>query len=345
VTAKTEGAMKVMELRDAWGVEHIKPGTRPERAPGPGEVLVKMEAASLNYRDLIMAKRGYGRHSGELPIIPLSDGAGTVTTTGAGVTRVKVGDLVCPTFAQTWIAGPLREEHRSAVLGGPLDGVMQEMMVLPEQGLVKAPAHLNALEAATLPCAALTAWNAVMGAGTKPGDVVVTQGTGGVSLFALLFAKLAGAQAIITSSSDDKLAHAKALGADIGINYRQQPEWSRALRLALGGRGADLVVELGGAASLDQSLRAVRPSGTIAAIGVLSGAEAELNLGRVVTQNVRLQGVTVGSRDMFEDMVRAIELHRLKPPLDAKVYAFDEVAVALSAIAAGRHFGKICIAF
>jgi NADPH:quinone reductase-like Zn-dependent oxidoreductase len=337
--------MKVMEMRDAWGVEHIKPGTRPARSPGPGEVLIKMQAASVNYRDLVMTQRGYGRHSGELPLIPLSDGAGTVTQTGLGVTRVAVGDLVCPAFAQLWVSGALHEDYRPGMLGGPLDGVMQEYMLLPEAGVVKAPAHFSAIEAATLPCAALTAWSAVIGAGVKPGDVVVTQGTGGVSLFALMFAKAAGARTIITSSSDAKLARTKPLGADIGINYRTHPEWSRAVRQALGGRGADLIVELGGAQSLDQSLRAIRTSGTLALIGVLSGGVAELNLGRVVTQNVRLQGVTLGSREMFEDMVRAIEARRLKPPIDDKVYRFEEVADAIRAIPAGRHFGKICLEF
>jgi len=337
--------MKVMEMRDAWGVDYIKPGIRPDRSPGAGEVLVKMQAASVNYRDLVMTQRGYGRHSGELPLVPLSDGAGIVAQTGPGVTRVKAGDLVCPSFAQSWISGPLREEYRPGMLGGPLDGVMQEYMVLPEGGVVKAPAHFSALEAATLPCAAVTAWSAVIGGGVKPGDVVVTQGTGGVSLFAMMFAKLSGARTIITSSSDEKLDRAKALGADIGVNYRTYPEWSRNVRQALGGRGADLIVELGGAQSLDQSLRAVRTSGTLAMIGVLSGGLAELNLGRVVTQNVRLQGVTLGSREMFEDMVRAIEAHRLEPPIDEKVYAFDEVADAIRSIPVGRHFGKICVAF
>jgi NADPH:quinone reductase-like Zn-dependent oxidoreductase len=337
--------MKVMEMRDDWGLEHIKPGTRPERAPGPGEVLIKMAAGSLNYRDFVMMRRGYGAHSGHLPLIPVSDGAGTVAATGPGVTRVKAGDLVCPAFSQFWISGPMKEEHRAGVLGGALDGVMQEYMLLPQQGVVKAPAHFSAVEAATLPCAALTAWSAVIGTGVKAGDVVVTQGTGGVSLFALLFAKLLGAFAVITSSSDDKLARAKAMGADLGINYTTHPEWSRELRKALGGRGADLIVELGGARTLDQSLRAIRTSGTLALIGVLSGAAAELNLGRVVTQNVRLQGVTVGSRDALEDMVRAIELHRVKPPIDDKRYAFDQVADAIGALATGRHFGKICIEF
>jgi NADPH:quinone reductase-like Zn-dependent oxidoreductase len=337
--------MKVMEMREDWGLEHIKPGTRPERAPGPGEVLIKITAASINYRDFVMTRRGYGSHSGTLPLIPVSDGAGVVTDVGPGVTRVRKGDLVCPSFAQTWISGTMTEEHRAGMLGGPRDGVMQEIMVLPEAGVVKAPRDYTALEAATLPCAALTAWSAIIGAGVKAGDVVVTQGTGGVSLFALLFAKAQGAFVAITSSSDEKLGRAKAMGADLGINYRTHPEWSRDLRQALGSRGADLVVELGGAKTLDQSLRAVRTSGTLAMIGVLSGGLAELNLGRVVTRNVRLQGVTLGSRDMFEDMVRALDLHGIKPPIDETRYGFDEVGAAIAAIAQGRHFGKICIAF
>jgi NADPH:quinone reductase-like Zn-dependent oxidoreductase len=337
--------MKVMEMREAWGVEHIKPGTRPERAPGPGEALVKMAAASVNFRDFVMTRRGYGSHSGELPLIPLSDGAGTVAETGPGVTRVKPGDLVCPAFFQTWISGPMKEEHRLGALGGGRDGVMQEHMLLPQDGLVKAPKGWSALEAASLPCAALTAWSAVIGAGVKTGDVVVTQGTGGVSLFAALFARMQGALAIVTSSSDEKLARARSFGAGLGINYKTHPEWGREVRRALGGRGADLIVELGGAETLDQSLRAIRTSGTLAMIGVLSGATAELNLGRVVTQNVRLQGVTVGSRDGFEDMVRAIDLHGAKPPIDEKRYAFDEVGAAIGAIATGRHFGKICVEF
>ena len=337
--------MKVIELRDDWALENVKSGTRPDPKPGRGEILVKMEAASLNYRDFVMVRRGYGRHAGELPLIVLSDGAGRVTETGAGVTRVKTGDLVCPLFAQTWFGGPLHEAHRAHMLAGPLDGVMREYMCLSEEAVVKAPAHFSAAEAATLPCAALTAWSAVIEGGTKPGDLVVTQGTGGVSLFALQFAKLAGATAAITSSSDEKLARAERLGADIRINYRTHPEWYRELRKHAGGRAADLVIELGGEKSLDQSLRAVRVSGTVALIGVLSGGVAPLNLGRVVTRNVRLQGVTLGNRDMFEAMVRAIERHRITPVIDAHRFAFDETRAAIAAIAEGRHFGKIVVEF
>jgi NADPH:quinone reductase-like Zn-dependent oxidoreductase len=217
-------------------------------------------------------------------------------------------------------------------------------MCLSAEAVVKAPAHFSAAEAATLPCAALTAWNAVIEGGTKSGDLVLTQGTGGVSLFALQFAKIAGATVAVTSSASEKLLRARALGADILVNYRDVPEWHREFRKQAG-RGADLVVELGGEKSLDQSLRAVRASGPVALIGVLSGAVAPLNLGRVVTQNVRLQGVTIGNRDMFEAMVRAIEHHRLRPVIDERRFGFDETRAAIAAIAEAKHFGKIVVEF
>ncbi|HEY7992211.1 MAG TPA: NAD(P)-dependent alcohol dehydrogenase [Stellaceae bacterium] len=334
--------MKVMEMRDGWGIEHIVPGTRPDPGPpGPRDVLIRFEAASLNYRDLVMAQHGYGR-MGALPFIPLSDGAGRVIATGAEVTRFTVGDLVCPTFLQGWISGPLRESYRGTTMGGDIDGAVRDFGIFPEAALVRAPHGWTAREAATLPCAAVTAWNAVICNGTKPGDVMVTQGTGGVSLFALQFAKLAGATVVITSSSDAKLDRAKAIGADIGINYKSHPEWSRVVRERIG-RGADLVIELGGAATLDQSVRAVRASGTISMIGVVGGGSATLELGRVVTQAVRLVAATCGSREMFEDMVRAIDTHGIKPAIDDKVYAFSEVADSLRALGKGAHFGKICL--
>jgi NADPH:quinone reductase-like Zn-dependent oxidoreductase len=337
--------MKVMEMRDGWGIEHIVPGTRPDPGPpGPGEVLIRFRAASLNYRDLVMAQRGYGPNMGSLPLILVSDGAGEVVEIGAGVTRCRPGDLVCPIFSQRWISGPLRERYRGGALGGDLDGVMREYGIFLEAGLVKAPRGWSALEAATLPCAAVTAWNAVMSNGTKPGDAVVTQGTGGVSLFALQFAKLAGAGVLITSSSDEKLARAEAMGADVTINYRAKPDWSRAVREAIGG-GADLVVEIGGAASLDQSVRATRASGTIVLIGVMGGGSATLELGRVVTQAIRLVSATCGNRDMFEDMVRAIDRHGIRPAIDQHVYGFEELPEAMRALKAAGHFGKIALRF
>src|SRR5579885_1091354 len=207
--------MRVMELRD-WGLEHIHEGTRPDPVPGPGEVLVRMQAAAVNYRDAVVLRRGYGRLSGQLPLIVLSDGAGRVVETGPGVRRFAPGDLVCPIIMPGWHAGPLRQEHREALLGGPADGVMRELMAVREADLVKAPSFYTAEEAATLPCAALTAWSAVMGAGLRPGDLMVTQGTGGVSLFALLFARMLGVRTLITSGSAEKLARARAMGAADG---------------------------------------------------------------------------------------------------------------------------------
>ena len=336
--------MRVMELSGDWGLEHIRPGTRPDPVPGPGEVVVAMAAASVNYRDGVVLRRGYGRLSGTLPLIVLSDGAGRVEAVGPGVRRVAMGDLVCPIIMPGWHGGPLRPEHREALLGGPRDGVMRELMAVNEEDVVKAPSFYTPEEAATLPCAAVTAWSAIVGAGVKPGDVVVLEGTGGVALFALQFARLLGAVTIIASGSAEKLARARSMGAHYGIDYRAQPEWSREVR-RITPSGADLVIDVGGTATLGQALRSVRTGGTIALIGVLSGALAELDLGRVVTQSVRLLGVTLCGRDAFEDMVRAIELHRLRPAIDDRRYGFTEAAAAVAAIEQGRHFGKICIAF
>ena len=334
--------MRVMEIRDAWGLENLRPGERPDPVPGAGEVVVRIEAASVNYRDYVMAGRGYGRRSGELPLIPVSDGAGTVVATGPGVTRVAVGDRVCPGFAQTWIDGPLREDHWTGMLGGPRDGVLQELMLLNENGVVKVPSHLDAIQAAALPCAALTAWNAIVVVGrVKPGSIVLTQGTGGVSLFALQFAKLLGARVIITSSSNDKLARAKALGADETINYVDVPDWGRRAREIAGRDGVDLVVELAGL--VNQSVRTVRTSGTVVLIGVLAGGRPEFDLGPVVTREIRLRGISVGSRAMFEDMMRAIDLHRLVPTLELAARRFDGAAEVIRALTKGNHFGKICM--
>ncbi len=337
--------MKVMELRD-WNVDSIALAERPKPAPGPGQVLIRMQAASLNFRDTVMAKRGYGRRSGNLPLVLVSDGAGTVEAVGAGVTRVKAGDLVCPTFSQTWPGGTFSEEVWTGTLGGPLDGTMQEYMCLAESGVVKAPKHLSAAEAATLPCAALTAWNAVVEQGrVKAGERVLIQGTGGVSLFALIFAKMHGAETILISSSDEKLQRAKPLGADHLINYKTTPDWGKAAREIAGGRGVDHVVEVGGAGTLERSIRAVRPSGTVSLIGVLAGGAGEVNLGPVVTQNIRLQGITVGSRALFEAMNRALELHQVRPPIDAHRFRFEELTAALKAFPEGRHFGKVVCEF
>jgi len=335
--------MKVMEIRDAWGLENLRPGTREDPAPGDSDVVVEIKAASINYRDLVMARGGYGRRGGQFPCIPVSDGAGVVVATGRKVTRVKVGDLVCPNFAQNWIDGAFHDDVWAGMLGGRHDGVLQQFMRLPELGVVKAAPHLSAAAAATLPCAALTAWSAIVGGQVKPGDTMLTQGTGGVSLFALQFAKLCGARVIITSSSDEKLRRAAAMGADEVINYRTHPDWSKRAREIAGASGVDHVVDLAG--TLDQSVRAVKAGGTVSMIGVLAGAAPTLALGQVVTRAVRLQGVTAGSLRAFEDMMRAVAMHRLEPAFSVVGHAMEDAPAAIAAIAEGAHFGKLCITF
>jgi NADPH:quinone reductase-like Zn-dependent oxidoreductase len=324
-------------------MDHLQMTTRPDPTPGPGQVLLRMKAASLNYRDLLVPGRGYGSFTGELPLIPISDGVGEVVEIGTGVTRVKVGDRVCPCFHQGWIAGAPDLERLTRTLGGPLDGAMADLMCLSEGGVVKVPAYLSDVEAATLPCAALTAWSALVTYGElRPGSRVLVQGTGGVALFALQFAKLVGAHVTIISSNDEKIARARQLSADAAINYTRTPEWAKATREITGGRGYDHIVELGGEKTLPQSLRCVRPGGTLSMIGVLSGGVLAAPLGLVVTRQVRLQGITVGHRDGFEAMMRAIDQHRLQPVVD-QVFAFEALKEAMAYLKSGVHFGKICI--
>lgn len=336
--------MRVFQIEGEWGMDHLKLSTRPEPKAGPGQVVVKMGASSLNYRDLVVPNRGYGNHTGTLPLIPISDGAGVVTEVGPGVRRVAVGDRVCPAFFQNWISGEPDLERLTRSLGGPIDGTMADYMCLSEEGVVKVPAHLSDIEAATLPCAALTAWSALVTNGNvRPGDRVLVQGCGGVALFAVAFAKVLGAHVTVISSSDDRLARVKQLGADAGINYRQTPEWAKATRDITGGRGYDLILELGGEKTLPQSLRCIRPGGTLAMIGILSGSAMATPLGLIITRQVRLQGVTVGHRDGFEAMVRAIEQHRLRPVVD-RVFAFEELKEAMAYLQSGAQFGKVCVA-
>lgn len=335
--------MKVFQLQDNWSIDNLTLTERPKPEPGPGQVLLQMKAASLNFRDLLVPKRGYGALTGTLPLIPISDGVGEVIAIGEGVRRVVVGDRVCPVMIQSWISGPPTMERISSTLGGPLDGVMAEYMVLNEQCVVQAPEHLSNEEAATLPCAALTAWSAVVTDGqVKAGDRVLVQGTGGVSLFALQFAKLHGAHVIVTSSSDEKLKRAINLGADEGINYLSTSEWGKEAKRMADPDGVDLIIEVGGQKTLPQSLRAIRAGGTISLIGVLSGLNMDVSLGLIVTRKVRLQGITVGSRDGMEAMMRAISQHAMKPVID-RIFAFEELREALDYLKRSGHFGKICI--
>ncbi|RPH42693.1 MAG: NAD(P)-dependent alcohol dehydrogenase [Burkholderiales bacterium] len=335
--------MRVFQIEGGWGLDHLVLSSRPDPRPGPGEVLLRMKAASLNYRDLVVPDRGYGQYTGTLPLIPISDGVGEVVEVGAGVTRVAVGDRVCPTFLQRWVGGELDLERISGSLGGPIDGVMADLMVLPEGGVCRVPAHLTDEQAATLPCAALTAWSALVTEGRiRAGDRLLVQGTGGVALFALQFARMAGAHVTVISSSDAKLDRARALGADEGINYLREPEWAKASRRITGGAGFDHILELGGEKTLPQSLRCIRPGGTVSMIGVLSGGTMSASLGLIVTRQVRLQGITVGSRDGFEAMLRAIGQHRLEPVVD-RVFEFAELKEAMAYLKSGAHFGKVCL--
>jgi len=264
-----------------------------------------------------------------------------VVEIGEGVTRVKVGDRVMPTFVQKWLCGMPTDATSKSALGAGGQGLLAELVVLDEQGLVHTPEHLSDDEAATLPCAALTAWHALVTAGKiQPGNRILTQGTGGVSLFALQLGAIAGARVLITSKSDAKLDRAKKLGAAHAINYQATPDWDKAARELTGGTGVDHVIELGGAGTLPRSMKAVRYGGTISLIGVLTGGEA--NPTPLLMRNIRLQGIFVGSREMFEAMNRAIELHRLHPVID-RVFPFSDAADAYRYLESAGHFGKICI--
>lgn len=335
--------MRVFQIQDDWGMANLKVADRPLPQPKAGQVLLRMRASSLNYRDLVVPERGYGSFTGTLPLIPVSDGVGEVVEVGPGVSRVAVGDRVCPTFFQGWIAGEPDLPRMKPSLGGPIDGTMAEFMCLSEEGVVKVPAYLDDLEAATLPCAALTAWSALMTYGkVKAGERVLVQGSGGVALFALSFAKLAGAHVTVISSSDEKIERLEALGADATINYRTTPEWSKPARAITDGRGFDHIVELGGEKTLPQSLRCIRLGGTLSMIGVLSGSSLSTPLGLIITRQVRLQGITVGHRDGLEAMMRAFAQHRLPVVVD-RVFEFDELKEALSYLRSGAQFGKICL--
>ena len=333
--------MKVYAIADGFGLDNLRQVERPQPEPGPGQVLLKVKAVSLNYRDLLVVKGAYNPKM-PLPRVPCSDAVGEVVALGAGVSRVKAGQRVAGLFMPGWLEGELDDAKAKTALGGSVDGLLAEYAVLGEDAVVPVPAHLSDEEAATLPCAAVTAWNGlVVSGGVKPGDTVLIQGTGGVSLFAMQFAKLAGARVITTSSSDDKLARVKALGAAEGINYRSVVEWGDEVRKRTGGRGVDHVIEVGGAGTLAQSLRAVRTAGHIALIGVLSGY-GQVNPLPILMKGVRVTGIYVGSRAMFEAMNRAIALAELKPVVD-RVFGFADAVEAFRHLESGRHFGKVVI--
>lgn len=336
--------MKAFALQGSFGLDALRPMDLPDPKPGPGQIVLRMKAASLNFRDLLMAKGLYNPKL-PLPLVPLSDGVGEVIGVGEGVTRVKAGDRVCPIFHQRWIDGEISWAKTKGALGGELPGVLSEQVLLDQEGVVAVPPHLTDEEAATLPCATVTAWNALFAAShLKAGDTVLVQGTGGVSIAALQLARLAGARVIVTSSSDEKLERARSLGAAETINYRTTPDWDTQALSLTGGAGVDHVIEVGGAGTLARTLRAVRIGGRVSLIGVLSGGSSELNLFPFLMKQICAQGIFVGSRAMFEDMNRAIAASGLRPVVD-RVFPFTEIRQALDHMASGGHFGKIALRF
>jgi NADPH:quinone reductase-like Zn-dependent oxidoreductase len=324
----------------AFGIDSLDFVERPTPEPGPGEVLLSVRAVSLNRRDLMVVKGLYNPKM-KLPRIPCSDAAGEVVGVGPGVTAWKLGDRAAGIFMQNWLEGPLTPVKARGALGGDIDGVLADYVLFKEQGLVGIPEHLSFQEAATLPCAAVTAWNALASVEIKPGSTVLIQGTGGVSIFALQFARLKGARVLGISSSYEKLERASALGLDAGLNYRDNPDWDRWAHDQTGGDGVDLVVEVGGIGTLTRSLRAVRMGGTVAQIGVLApGAEA-IPLGLIFHKWSRIQGIYVGSRRDFQEMNRAISLAELRPV--GEEFDWTQAREVLERMEEGSHFGKMVL--
>ena len=315
--------------------------TEPDQ-PGPGQVHLHIHAISLNYRDLMVIQGRYNPRLA-LPRVPCSDGAGEVVAVGAGVTQWKPGDRVAGIFMQQWLAGQPLAAYSKSALGGDIDGMLASDIILPETGLVQIPEHLSYQEAATLPCAAVTAWNALFTAtDTKPGDTVLILGTGGVSIFALQLAKMAGARVLGTSSSDEKLERAKTLGLDAGLNYRANPDWEKWTFEQTGGEGVDLVIDIGGSGILPRAFRALRHGGTVAQIGVLAGVNDPLDIRPILAKQLRIHGIFVGSRANFLAMNKAIGQARLKPVIDS-VFPFAEAPAALRHMERAGHLGKIVI--
>jgi NADPH:quinone reductase-like Zn-dependent oxidoreductase len=334
------GCMRAWQIVSNGGIDALKLAECAVPEPGPGEVRVKVRASAINYRDLGTVRDPEARKL-PYPRIPNSDAAGEVSAVGAGVTGLKAGDRVASCFFQRWVDGACSAEVMASALGGALDGVLAEEAVLRADGVVPVPAHLTFEEAATLPCAALTAWNGLVeSARVKAGDTVLLLGTGGVSIFALQFATLLGARAIITSSSEEKLERAKTLGAWQTINYRATPDWDRTVLDLTDGVGVDATVEVGGAGTLPRSVAATRVAGTISLIGVLAGGL--IDPAQAMRKSIKVQGIYVGSRRMFMDMNRAIAAHRLKPVID-RTFAFEEARAAYHAMQAAGHFGKLVI--
>jgi NADPH:quinone reductase-like Zn-dependent oxidoreductase len=335
--------MKQWQLSEEAGIDKMQQCDVDELVPQAGEVLVRMRAASLNYRDLIIA-RGEAGLKNLQGRVPLSDGAGEVVSVGAGVTQWKAGDRVAGTFFRRWQAGRFRMEYHDAALGGSVDGVLQQYATFPEDSLVRLPSPFSFEDGSTLPCAGVTAWSALVTRGElAPGDVVLLQGTGGVSIFGLQIAVAGGARVLITSSSDAKLQRARELGAHETINYRTTPEWDQEVWRLTEKRGVDHILEVGGPDTLARSLNAVAAGGHIAQIGVLTGFGAsDASIFPLVQRNAHMNGIYVGSREGFEAFVRFLEVKRIHPVID-RVFGFDEARDAYRYMESGQHFGKVVI--
>jgi NADPH:quinone reductase-like Zn-dependent oxidoreductase len=335
--------MRVYQIPKPEGVDSLVLRETPMPKPGRGQVLVRMRAASLNYRDLMVLTGRYARGTPLPDLVPLSDGAGEVAEIGPDVTRVKPDDRVAGIFMQSWIGGDIEPEHAASSLGGAIHGVLAEYVLFDQQGLVHLPPHLSFEEGATLPCAGVTAWNALYaGRPLIAGQSVLVLGTGGVSIFALQFARAAGAQVIATSSSDNKLARAKQLGATATVNYRDHAEWQKDVLALTDGRGVDHVIEVGGAGTLARSIEAARPGGQIHQIGVLTGGGGQIDPSISMRKGLILRGIYVGSRQMFDAMNRAIAVNALHPVID-RVFAFEQAADAYRHMQSQAHLGKIVI--
>ena len=332
--------MKAYEIKNASGTGQLALVDRPKPAPGPGEVLIRVRATSLNYRDILTVRSAIGP-SVKPGLIPLSDGAGEVAEVGEGVTRVRLGDRVAGIFTPSWISG--RSGGGEALGGGRTDGMLREFALLHESAVVHFPEHLSYEEAATLPCAGVTAWNALVPVGhVAAGETVVVQGTGGVSIFGLQFARLSGARVIATTGTEAKEARLRELGAAEVINYKTTPEWDKRVLELTGGEGADHILDVGGAGTMVRALQAVRAGGFITVIGLLTGMGGEINPLGILFRAAHVVGIRVGSREMFEDMNRAISRNRMRPIID-RVFQFEEAPAALDYLASGKHFGKVCI--
>jgi NADPH:quinone reductase-like Zn-dependent oxidoreductase len=327
---------------DEFGIDRLHMVEEDVPGPGEGEVLIRFRAASLNYRDVMVVSGAYNPRM-KLPAVPFSDGAGEIVEVGRGVSKWKVGDRVCPIVVQKWIdGGPTLEKSRTAIGAGSYAGVLREYGAFPAESIVRVPEHLSFEEAATLPCAAVTAWHALAVSGhVKAEDTVLTLGTGGVSIFAIQFAKLMGARVIATSSSNEKLERAKALGADETVNYRDTPDWDKTVLDLTGGTGVDHVIEVGGAGTLSRSIKAVRTGGHIALIGALD-TSGEFNPIPIFMKAIRVQGIFIGSREMFEQMNAFISESQLKPVVD-RTFRFENAPAALKYMSSGSHFGKIVV--